>query len=560
MITFSKENLLTFFLRETGAKGRFVLGLTVACGLLQAGLISVLAFWLGKASGHQALPVAIGFIAGALLLLAGDHFALRRVSELSERAIGNVTLRLTARARAIELLELERIGPQRLLDLTARDLATVSAHQRAAFAGIENVVLAVALVIVLLSVAPLIGTLMILTSVAFAKAPALRRIAAEEARASSVERRLLGLSRSAISGFKELRLDGDKCADFFDNALRPAVEQTVSPRICLRRLTVRVAAVETATFYIVAALAAFCAPFLGFGPAAAATTFLVLCATYPITDLISTVADLAAGNSAVQNLYQLERELVRAEAPPPASPIRRRRFASLRLEAACFTYPGSRSERPSGIGPVDLQLVPGTITFLAGGNGSGKSTLLKLVTGLYPLSAGRLLLDGTEADCGTVRELFSGVFTDFHLFDRLYGADQIDPARMEGLLHGLGLAGKTRLFDGAFTTTDLSTGQRKRLALLIAILEDRPVYVFDEWAADQDPAFRRLFYKTLLPGLKLAGKAIIAATHDDRYFDLCDRLIIMEGGRMVTPAAPILFAERSPIAERIPVRERTLVN
>jgi len=111
-----------------------------------------------------------------------------------------------------------------------------------------------------------------------------------------------------------------------------------------------------------------------------------------------------------------------------------------------------------------------------------------------------------------------------------------------------------------FTTTDLSTGQRKRLALLIAILEDRPVYVFDEWAADQDPAFRRLFYKTLLPDLKLAGKAIIAATHDDRYFDLCDRLIIMEGGRMVTPAAPILFAERSPIAERIPVRERTLVN
>ena len=205
-------------------------------------------------------------------------------------------------------------------------------------------------------------------------------------------------------------------------------------------------------------------------------------------------------------------------------------------------------------------MVPGTITFLAGGNGSGKSTLLKLVTGLYPLSAGRLLLDGTEADGGTVRELFSGVFTDFHLFDRLYGADQIDPARMEGLLHGLGLAGKTRLFDGAFTTTDLSTGQRKRLALLIAILEDRPVYVFDEWAADQDPAFRRLFYKTLLPGLKLAGKAIIAATHDDRYFDLCDRLIIMEGGRMVTPAAPILFAERSPIAERIPVRERTLVN
>ncbi|HWK49940.1 MAG TPA: ATP-binding cassette domain-containing protein, partial [Steroidobacter sp.] len=124
------------------------------------------------------------------------------------------------------------------------------------------------------------------------------------------------------------------------------------------------------------------------------------------------------------------------------------------------------------------------------------------------------------------------VFADYYLFDELPGGAQSAAEQVTAYLHRLKLAHKVGIRDGKFTTTDLSTGQRKRLALINAWLEQRPVLLFDEWAADQDPEFRRLFYMTLLPELKAAGKTIIAVSHDDRYFDVADHIVHMECGRV----------------------------
>jgi putative ATP-binding cassette transporter len=129
--------------------------------------------------------------------------------------------------------------------------------------------------------------------------------------------------------------------------------------------------------------------------------------------------------------------------------------------------------------------------------------------------------------------MFSAVFTDFHLFDRIYGKEQVDQDRVDELLYEMDLTEKTRFVDGRFTQASLSTGQRKRLALIVALLEDKDVLVFDEWAADQDPSFRKQFYEVILPKLKASGKTIIAATHDDRYFHVADRVIKMEWGHFV---------------------------
>lgn len=175
---------------------------------------------------------------------------------------------------------------------------------------------------------------------------------------------------------------------------------------------------------------------------------------------------------------------------------------------------------------------------IAGGNGAGKSTLLRVLTGLYPTETGDILLDGRRPTRDRLRALFATVFTDFHLFDRLYGVGQVDPERVGRLLERLLLSGKVTLREGAFsTTTALSTGQRKRLALIAAVLEDRPVLIFDEWTADQDPEFREIFYSELLPELKEAGRTVIAVTHDDRYFDRADRLIRMRRGQIVFDSA-----------------------
>jgi putative pyoverdin transport system ATP-binding/permease protein len=224
------------------------------------------------------------------------------------------------------------------------------------------------------------------------------------------------------------------------------------------------------------------------------------------------------------------------------------------LNGACFTYgmsPGAAAVKAhvngdasngngSGetnggfsIGPLDLTINRGETIFLVGGNGSGKTTTLKLLTGLYVPQSGVIKVDHDIVGRHNVqryRELFSTVFTQFHLFDRLYGLEHVKDEQVNELLDELQLTGKTRFENGRFTTTELSTGQRKRLALAVCLLEGADILVFDEWAADQDPHFRKYFYEQVLRRLKAQGITIIAATHDDRYWHLADRVIRMEYG------------------------------
>lgn len=87
--------------------------------------------------------------------------------------------------------------------------------------------------------------------------------------------------------------------------------------------------------------------------------------------------------------------------------------------------------------------------------------------------------------------------------------------------------------NGRLSDVRYSQGQRKRLALLMAVSEKRGCLLLDEWAADQDPRFRKFFYRELLPLLKQQGVTVVAITHDDRYFDMADRLFKMDSGRLI---------------------------
>src|SRR5688500_3979755 len=189
------------------------------------------------------------------------------------------------------------------------------------------------------------------------------------------------------------------------------------------------------------------------------------------------------------------------------------------------------------LGSTDASLQPGEVVFIAGGNGSGKSTLAKIITGLYPPESGEIRLDGrvvNDTNRDEYRQLFSAVFSDFYLFDDLLGLEKPNlDAQARGYLEQLHLEHKVKVVDGKFSTTALSQGQRKRLALLTAYLEDRPIYLFDEWASDQDPMFKEIFYTRILPDLKACRKTVIAITHDDKYFDLADRLLKLDSGKLV---------------------------
>ncbi len=209
------------------------------------------------------------------------------------------------------------------------------------------------------------------------------------------------------------------------------------------------------------------------------------------------------------------------------------RNLKIELKNIQFQYKNTDGEN-FAVGPVNCEFKSGEIIFISGGNGSGKSTLAKLISGLYQPDAGEITVNGQAVDSEILGSYFSAIFSDFYLFEKMYGIDYEQKSEeIQKYLEAFWIKDKVEIKDGTFSTVKLSSGQRKRLALLISYLEDRSVYLFDEWAADQDPEFRRFFYRVLLPELKSRGKIIIAITHDDRYFDTADKHLKMETGQVV---------------------------
>jgi putative ATP-binding cassette transporter len=259
----------------------------------------------------------------------------------------------------------------------------------------------------------------------------------------------------------------------------------------------------------------------------------------PLEQLVDNIPNLSRAKVAFRRINELSQRFSTAEpdllggTATPTAP----ELESIELRQVRYDYPQAAGSQPFHLGPIDLSIRRGEIVFIVGENGCGKTTLIKLLLGLYAPQHGEIRLNGQAVQAerrDDYRQLFTTVFTDYYLFDELLQGRSELPQEALKYLERLDIAHKVGIRDGAFTTTDLSTGQRKRLALVNAWLDDRPVLVFDEWAADQDPAFRRVFYTELLPELKRQGKTIIVISHDDRYFDVADQLVHMHAGHVVS--------------------------
>ncbi|MGZ7051972.1 MAG: cyclic peptide export ABC transporter [Candidatus Angelobacter sp.] len=286
-------------------------------------------------------------------------------------------------------------------------------------------------------------------------------------------------------------------------------------------------------------------------------TITLLYLMTPLQVVMNMLPQLTRANVALKKVKELGFTLESMEAEetvtavPPVKP-----WGKLELESVTHRYKREGEADAFVLGPINLTLNQGEMVFVVGGNGSGKTTLVKLLTGLYAPESGAIFLDGLPigaANKETYRQYFSVVFSDFYLFDQMLGL--IGPALDEEAreyLKQLKLSHKVEIKDGRLSTTDLSQGQRKRLALLTAYLEDRPICIFDEWAADQDPQFKNLFYMKLLPELKAKGKTVIVISHDDRYYQVADRIIKLDDGQVVsdsrsTPEQPVLKAANARV-------------
>ncbi len=512
-------------------------------GLANAGLLAIINAAAENASNQAANDrlLALFAITIGLYVFAQRFILITSITEV-ERILGGIRVRVADDVRKADLESLEHLGRSEIFGVVARETQNISQ------AASTLVMATQALMMVTFSV----GYLAILSKTAFVitvavcgvgillhlqRAQALTRMLGQ---AQRKENEFLALLTHLLDGFKEVRLRKARGADLFQHlrAVSGAVEavkvesgREFSSHFLFSQLLV----------YGLLAAIVFLLPRVSpeYSGVVLKLTAAVLFIIGPLGSIVNAVPIFSAANVAAQNIFDIEAQLTassvanqngRPEAPPPAP------FSRIRMQRTVFQYPDRGTGSVFRLGPIDLDVNAGEMLFVVGGNGSGKSTLLKALTGLYHPQSGTLTMDDTlvSADTATwYRSHFAAVFSEYHLFDRLYGLGEVPAERVSELLALMQISHKTAYEGGRFTTLDLSHGQRKRLALLVALLEDRPILVLDEWAADQDPPFRQFFYETLLPRLKRDGKTVIAVTHDDKYFHVADRVVKMEYGEFV---------------------------
>ena len=484
------------------------------------------------------------FVVALLFFIKVQHYILITTTAEIEAIIHRLRLRLMDHVRRSELLPLESIGRAEIIGAVTKDTATLTqASNTLAFVAQGSVLVSfVAIYVAYLSLLAFVLSAGIVGSAALILRARSRQLAIETREASIWENRLFDRLLDLLDGFKEVRLNSLRSNDLFDDVVE--VSRTAANiKIRAQSETYKRMVLLQSSLYSVLGAIVFVVPALSDTLAGASITKIVTALVFIVGTcfgLVQSMPTITAANVAADNIERLENRLLATVATDTigaAEPAKR--FDKVEMQDIRFSYIDKLSETVFQVGPIDFTLRTGDLVFITGGNGSGKSTFLKLLAGLYEPESGEITLDGVRVDDGTrqsYRELIAAIFPDFHLFQRLYGIPDADPIEVDRLLTQFQLIDKTRVTNGDFSTVDLSGGQRKRLALIVSLLEKRPILLLDEWAADQDPEFRRKFYYDLLPALIGAGATIVAVTHDDRYLDelhLPARRLRMDEGRFV---------------------------
>lgn len=508
-------------------------------GSSSAGLIATINLAL---QGHPPSWLLGAFFGLCGTLLLGTATSLILMNRLSQTIIFNLRMDLSERILASPLQHLETLGAPKLLAALTEDVEAIADASVFASALCVNSALILGCFVYLFWLSVPVFLLLLAFGLleiwAYLGVTRRGRQAMRQARQS--QDRLFANFQAATQGTKELKLHRQRRLAFLGEELRSSAAAVRHYWTRAMGTFALAQSIGLVLIFIPIGLLLFVVPHIAqlSLPIISSYALTILFLITPIQALLSSFPRLSRANIALEQLEALGLSLARGvresdELRVPVLP----QWSKLELVGITHAYPSEVCDTPFNLGPIDLTLVPGELVFVVGGNGSGKSTLVKVLAGLYAPEAGEIYLDGVEItdDClEGYRQQFSVVFADFYLFDRLLGLEETEAELTQTYLERLQLDGKVRLENGRLSTTHLSQGQRKRLALLTAYLEDRPIYIFDEWASDQDPTFKEIFYRQLLPELKQRGKTILVVTHDDRYFGACDRIIKLEYGRVAS--------------------------
>jgi putative ATP-binding cassette transporter len=539
----AQVRLIKFLSTESLAKFGLSIAASIVSGIMTMSVL-ILLFRVVDVDPNVKVWEFAGVAAAAI---ACRRLAQRLLGRLSQRSLMRIRANLANEIVSAPLVKMEELGSSKLIASFTGDIGQIAGVIPSLVQLCANASFSVACLAYLWWLSPERGlVILILIVVGFILHYLCQRKGKDYVRASRLKRDdFFHAFRILIDAAKELRLSSLRRSETLDAFQGRAAD--LEHAIGDQAAFFEGAAIGTQVLFFTAlGLATF-----GIRGDAAHQPVIVVsyavCIVYlmrPLRSLIDVARDLRMASVALERVEQLGFKLQHGH--PENAPqnrtdcaVRAPQWNELELDGVAYKYEadaeGEEEDREFTLGPVDLKLGPAQIVFIVGGNGSGKTTLAKVIAGLYAPTAGQIRIDSCRIDeenRDLYRQCFSAVFIDSFLFKRLPVPDTPNTdARATELLERLNLEKKLRVAQGVFsTTTALSVGERKRLAMVCAFLEDRPIYLFDEWAAEQETQFKDMFYAEILPELRGKGKLVLVISHDNRYFHVADQIISLDHG------------------------------
>lgn len=486
------------------------------------------------------LSVLVQFAAIFVLMLATEMASGVGTGLVGQNVISDMRKYLSSKVLAASIQELEGIQSPRIMAVLERDVTTLSGFSR----GISYLIVATCEVLGGTIYLIHISIPMFIVSITVWSANYLLtlRVIRNAYSSLSAERKIYDdlqiLYCALIDGAKELKLSRERRSQLFDSQLLVTIDRLRDlSNHCFTRF-VASGALDNASFFIIAgAIIVFAQMFVDSQTNISGFVLTLLYLRSPLGTIVRSLPMSARAAVSCEAIRQLSEQLngLEADLAEPADNSSFGELEQLELRSVSYLFSPVINPKPFRLGPIDLMINSGEVLFITGENGSGKTTLVKLILGLYPPTMGEIRFNGkvvTKNNRDNYRQKFSAIFFDFYLFKELIVTDEVSLTMARSYLERLELAHKVTVDSGLFSTVELSAGQRKRLALIGTFLEQRQIIVFDEWAAEQDPTFRRIFYTEILHNLKQQGKTLIVVSHDDRYFEAADRIIHIHNGRI----------------------------
>jgi penicillin amidase len=536
-------SLISYLLKTFRISFLFAALTGVMSGVAGIGLMGLISLSLGSGSLPLFEKYGFGYFFFGLCFL---QFVLRVITNLLLNHLGQATvfklrMDLTKQILSLPLRRLQEMGVPRLFALLTDDVASIATSCEFLPLFIINFAVVVSCLAYLgwlsLDVLWLIGGIIFIGVMSFriAQSRALRNLHAAREQNDVIFFHMRGLTE----GIKELKIRRKGQASFVSNSLRPAAAAYRHHYMNGMALYVLASNWGNGLFYVAVGLILFILPEWSILPNEVLTgcVLAIIYMMAPLSVIMSNLPVLGRASIALNKIRAFAKEsTIHKEGEIIFDPSSSLHSSGLELKGVMHRYRRENDDRSFTLGPLNLTLQSGELVFVVGGNGSGKTTFAMVLMGLYVPEHGNILLSGQRIGCDNreaYRQNFAVVFSDFYLFESLLGFEnrELDDKARE-YLRRLQLDHKVKIENGRFSTLELSQGQRKRLALLVAYLEDRPFYIFDEWAADQDPVFKRIFYMEILPALKARGKTVVVITHDDGYFHVADRCLRLEDGKI----------------------------